>query len=351
MPTIYKIIESELDFLNLKAAWQELEKISNSTYPSISYDWCYLWWKVFKNVDNNTLGHNKKPAIICGYNNEKLIFVFPLMQLQRKFGPIKITFLEFLGQQWGSISNTILRLHDFDYNKLIAFIKDNVHYHILYLRQIPVDESSLFSHKIVIYSGSPYIDLTEYENKEDFLNKKYSKNLKQNIRTAYNRIKKNNLTLDLVTEEITDSNFEDIIRISKMKLIDEKYCLYLDKHKALFYKKILIKTHSNVIFVKVNNEKVAYRANILYNNSKTCIDASYDRNYRNYDTGILSVDYNFSDSFANKLIIDNMGPGLDDYKLKFTKEIQYIGYILISGSLLGSSIITNVFKKILNWRK
>lgn len=102
---------------------------------------------------------------------------------------------------------------------------------------------------------------------------------------------------------------------------------------------------SNVVFVKVDNKNIAYRANIIYNNNKTCVDASYDRNFKKYDPGIVSVDYNFTDSFFKKLIIENLGPGLDDYKLKFTKEIQYLGYFLIQGNLFGSSIFTKMFKR------
>jgi len=348
MEKVYKIIKSEADFLDLKASWEELEIEYNSTYPSISFKWCYLWWSVFKNVENNTIGYNKKLVIVCCYENDKLVLVAPLIQLKRKIGTLKITFLEFLGQQWGSIAITILKKYDFVFKDLMEFIKNNVFYHILYLRQIPIRESNLFSQEIKKYSGSPYVVLTNYANMEDLKIKNYSKSLKQNIRTAYNRIRKDNLTFEMHNEEVCNDNFKDIVRLSKLKLIDDKQCLYLDNNKALFYKEVFMHFPSNVVFVKVNDTNIAYRANIIYNNNKICIDASYDRNFKKYDPGIISVDCNFIDSFSKKLNVDNLGPGLDDYKLKFTKDIQYLGYLLIPGNLFGSLILTNIFKKYLN---
>jgi CelD/BcsL family acetyltransferase involved in cellulose biosynthesis len=344
MAIIFKLIESDSDFNNLKSDWENLERESFSCHPSMSFIWCNLWWRFFKHVENNTIGYNKQVEIICGYEGDKLVFILPLIRLQRRIGPLKITFLEFLGQQWGSIDCAILRLYDFDISGLKVFLKENLAYQILYLRQIPLCESAFMSANLVEYSGSPYIDPKDFKNKEEFINQNYSKSLKQNLRTAVNRIRKDNLHLEFESCKVDDNSFEEIIRLSKMKEADKKQSLYLDKNKSLFYREIFLNMNSDVIFIKLSSHNVAYRVNILYKNQKTCIDASYDRLYRKYDPGIMSVDYNFTNTFDLGCEKDNLGPGLDDYKLKFTDKIQYLGYLLLPGKIFGSAIMTSLFK-------
>lgn len=313
----------------------------------MSFKWCSLWWKIFCQVENNSIGYDKKLAIICGYEKDRLILIVPLVRLHRRLGPVKIYFLEFLGQQWGSIFCTALRVNDFKLSDLETFLQKNIPYHILFLRQIPIRESKNYSDRLTPYSGLPFVNLKGYHTKDDFVLENYSKKLKQNLRTSVNRIRKNNLSVTMAGVQIDDENFNEIIRISKSKYIDKKSSIYLDKNKLLFCRELFSVMDSNVVFVKFNDINVAYRANIIYQNQKICIDASYDRNYKNYDPGIISIDYNFTDTFAKNLEFDNLGPGLDDYKLKFTDTIEYVGYTFSPGSIPGSAFFSMIFKKYL----
>lgn len=347
MAIAFSIIESEPDFFGLKSAWEELEKVTGSSSASMSFRWCSTWWRIFRDIENNSLGYKKKLAIICGYEKDQLILVVPLIRLQRRIGPLKINFLEFLGQQWGSIFCTALKTYDFKLSDLEAFLKKNIPYHILFLRQIPIRESKNYSDRLIPYSGLPFVNLKGYHTKDDFVLDNYSKKLKQNLRTSVNRIRKKNLSLTMAAVQIDNENFNEIIRISKSKFKDNKSSIYLDKNKLHFCRELFSVMDSNVVFVKINDINVAYRANIIYQNQKICIDASYDRNYRNYDPGIISIDYNFADTFTNNLEVDNLGPGLDDYKLKFTDTIEYVGYFFSQGSITGSAVLTFVFKQFL----
>ena len=91
-----------------------------------------------------------------------------------------------------------------------------------------------------------------------------------------------------------------------------------------FYSLICDKMESNIIFIKIDDKNVAYRINVLFNKVKFCLDASYDRSYRKYELGSMSVDLNIKDSFNKSLDIHCLGPGIDAYKIKFTKELNYM---------------------------
>ena len=161
---------------------------------------------------------------------------------------------------------------------------------------------------------------------------KYSKNLKQNLRTAYNRAKKSELKIQTFVEYINDNTFNDITKISDFKISDGKNSMYKDNYKLLFMKKITKIMNSNIIFVKINGINVAYRINVLLNENKFCIDASYDRNFRKFELGSLSVDANLRDSYENNILTHCFGPGLDFYKKKFTKNILNVNIFISPGN-------------------
>jgi hypothetical protein len=343
----YKIVKLDCDFEALKMQWESLELKVNSTIPSISYLWCITWWNVFKDINNNKLGFNKELAIICGYREGVLVLVCPLVKLTRSIGPFKIRFLEFLGQQWGAIAYSILRDRNTDAHELFSYIKINIKCDVVHLRQIPATESKLFNNQLVYYSGSPYIQISKFESKMNFEELNYSKGLRQNIRTAHNRIARDKLKLDIESRSFNPDVFKSVKRLSLCKLLDEKESIYLDPDKSLFYEKILTQLESSVIFILINSNYVSYRVNLFYNNNKICIDASYDRNFKKYEPGVLSVDYNILDSFERKILIDDMGPGLDGYKLKFTRSVNCLGYFLMPGKGVYSKLLTIIFEKIL----
>jgi hypothetical protein len=100
------------------------------------------------------------------------------------------------------------------------------------------------------------------------------------------------------------------------------------------------------VFVKLNDKNVAYRTNVFFNNNKFCLDASYDRNFREYDLGSISVDANLKDSFSKNISTHCLGPGLDQYKRKFTKSKTNLFIYLKKGNTFLSILIINPIKKI-----
>ena len=103
MSLIFKHIDTDIQLENIRDDWTLLDEQTQHHNICSSYDWVYNWWNVFKNVDNNKLGFNKQLFIICGYDANKLVFVFPLMKIYRKKIGVSISFVEFIGQQWSGI--------------------------------------------------------------------------------------------------------------------------------------------------------------------------------------------------------------------------------------------------------
>ena len=152
------------------------------------------------------------------------------------------------------------------------------------------------------------------------------------------------ISIETTIEALDNENFNRTIEISKSKLLDGKNFLYQNEAKKLFMRKITNKMHSNVVFVKMDNKKVAYRLNIIFNNSKFCIDASFDRNYKKFNLGSISVDASIQDSYSNYLSVHCLGPGVDLYKKKFAKQKVNLFLFLKKGNTSRSYILYKLMR-------
>jgi len=355
MPQNYKIktITSDEAFISFEPSWKEFEKKTEHANYTCTFDWLYCWWKTFKNVNNNLTGYNKELLIICLYNDEELVAIAPLIRLHRKQYGIKVTFIEFLSQQLGSCYIDIIS-NDFseNYSKVIfKWVKENISYDLLFLKHIPEYSKSIEKTLMFSYACCPRIYLEQYVSFEGYIWKEYSKKLKQNIRTAFNRAQKENILLTRSIEKVTEQNFSEITRISAFKKLDNKGNKYDDQHQRIFLQEVLSKLDSNICFVKLRGINVAYRLNIVYNNNYYCIDASYDRNYKHYELGALSVDISIKDCFDKKYATHCMGPGLDVYKMKFTKNIVKLFIYIERGNTFMSLPYILALKRMLKRRE
>jgi hypothetical protein len=350
MNIILKHISDESMISELRNSWEELELESNNQSISSSFIWFYNWWVVFKNVENNKLGYNKELFIVQGFYNNKLILICPLMKLDRiKYG-IKITFVEFIGQQWGGLFHDIICNKDYSFNfDIIKFyINKNLKYDILHLRYI--SKKTLFNDKdLNVFGNFPEFTILNYKSYLDYINLNYSKGHKQNLRTAKNRAIRNNDILEFTKDNFNDSNFNKLIKISNSKIKSKKESIYNDINKLKFYNYIFREFNTNIIFVKINQVEVAYRVNLIYNKIKFCIDASYERGSLSYELGSHSLDKSIEDSFNSCLIYHSEGPGLDPYKLKFIKSSRYLFYYLKRGNSLFSFFYLIFIKKVFKY--
>jgi len=346
--TKIKLIQTEEEFNLLENEWKEFEETLNHSNLTSSFVWLNTWWNIFQNINNNKIGYDKKLIIICLYENDKLISIAPFLKVYRKKFGLRISFIEFLGQQWAGTYLDIITDNNYSDSKDIIFswLYKNIKFDIILLKYIPEYSKNFNDYFFILYSACPEIQISEYSNLDEYIKNKYSKNLKQNLRTAHNKAKKSGNKIQTSVESLDQKNFDETIQISEFKLLDGKNFLYDDKAKRKFMEEITKKMPSNVIFVKLNGKNVAYRTNVFFNNNKFCLDASYDRNFRKFELGSISVDANLKDSFSNKIKIHCFGPGIDSYKRKFTKKNINIYIYLKKGNTLMSNLLFKPIKKL-----
>ncbi|MGE6345436.1 GNAT family N-acetyltransferase [Bacillus mycoides] len=330
------------DVQNKKNEWLNFEKKINNQNITTSYYWIESFLKVFFPREDNQFGYKKKIIIIFLYKEGELIAIAPLIQVVHKKYGIKLKMIEFIGQQWGGTFIDIIGrgLSEEDVDHIMGYVYSNYKFDLLHLKYIrkSTENFDLNSKDAEVLSGCPYLVIEDFNEFDEYKNQIYSKKLKQNIRTAFNKMKKKGLTYDSVIERINNQNFEEIVRISRSKLEDGKGSIYLDEDKKKFVKTIIDSLPSEVIFGRVNNDCVAYRLNLFFNDIKFCFDAAYDREFRNLELGTLSVEESIKDSFKKNIKLHSEGAGTDFYKLKFMKEVEQIYTYTKKGNTLLSFI-------------
>ncbi|WP_455577477.1 GNAT family N-acetyltransferase [Anaerosinus sp.] len=317
----------------------------NNKYLNTSFEWLNTWWEVFKNKNDNLFGHEKELFIIVLYKNGCATAMLPLVKYYKVKYRVKIYFLSFLGEQWGATYIDVIGqdIKNTEIEYMFKFIKKHIKYDLILFSHVHQKsillQSKMLEHNYLL-SGCPQVYLGDIYNYEDYRTKYYSKSLRQNIRTAFNHIKKENHVYDFSIEAFSTENFKSIADISVSKLKSGKHSIYLDKDKKEFIRQLGNRIKNDIIFITIDGIKKAYRLNFYFKDSKYCLDASYDREYYKYQVGILSVDESIKDSFNKKVIMHCEGTGIDEYKLKFIKDFCEIYTLLGCGnSLIGKLII------------
>lgn len=352
-----KVVTTDDGFDRVKNEWQEFEEKVNNQNITSSYVWQRTWWKHFKGYEERNFGYNKKLCILFLYNEDKTLrAIAPFCEVTRNARGLEYRAIEFLAQQWGATYLDVItdKLSKEEYAFILDWLKKNREYDLIELRYIPEFSSNLDLYKgnIAILSACPVVKTDDYGDWDRYVRMEYSKSLRQNLRTAKNRMEREGAHYqEAILEGISGADFMRVEQISRSKLIDGKHCVYNDSRKEMFLKEIFCTSEfsKNVVEVVLNGRLVSYRMNILYNQSKFCLDASYDRGYRHYDLGALSVDLNIRDSFAKSLLTHCMGTGVDPYKLKFSKQIVNIYSFLKKGNTV-KGIPLYLLKRQLNRR-
>lgn len=295
-------------------------------FPSNQFNWIYNWFSVFKKVENNVLGYNKKAYIVATYKDDKLVAIVPLMTLHRTFFKlIKIEFLEFLGQQWSNLGSDIISFDDLDEGfstEMVSWVKANIKFHFLFLKYLPKKSVLATKFRLFHYAGAPYVDVNKHETYEVFSQEVYARKFREDLRRTLRRIKKDGFDFEVSFEEINEKNLVEIRRIAKSKEIDGKSFLYGDAEKTQFHLKMYDGFPSHVVFVKFNQQVVAYATSIDWKGERIGIDAAFDRDFRKYGAGIHCIDSTIQRSFLDKKQKLSFGLGLDTYKFQFTDRID-----------------------------
>lgn len=317
-----EICDDSQGFGQLRELWKRLEAVSPNFHLTASYDWLTCWWAVFANKEDVQFGYSKKLCILLFYEENEVVAIAPLLLVTRKKFGIPFRFIEFLGQQWGASFTGILHHPDAqDIGRSLQKVLGRYwRFDTLHLSHIPLSDPVLSvtgGPKLIPFSGCPTAFMSSFANFSEYTKLIYSKHQSHNIRTLTNKAIRNGLNYTVSMEEAHIGRLPEIRRLSQSKLIDGKLCLYNDEQKLEFMTQIIQKFASELLLVWLDGKITAYRLNISLSGWKYCLDASYDREYRLYAPGLLSLHESLKDSFARGYLVHCEGPGIDPYKAQF----------------------------------
>lgn len=340
-PYFIKAITTTEEFIKIKEAWEHFEKKVNHKNITASYAWLITWWEVFKNRNDNEFGYNKQLLILLVYKDNELVAIVPFVHLYRiKYG-IKVTFIEFLSQQWGAtyidIVGKNLSKDDIDY--IFAWLYSNQKFDSISLKYIPEYSIYQYEHKCYVLSACPYIDMSNYSNYKEYEVATFNKKRRHNFSNALRRAAKNNLEINYSIIPFTEAETEEVIRLSNSKILDDKHDLYLDTGKKEFMFSIARILNTEVMFLTANGMNIAYKLFITFNNTKFNLNKSYDRRYNTYSPGNLLQRESIKHSFSEGVSIDCLGTGVDEFKLRFTQDILKIYTLILRGNTLIGKLI------------
>lgn len=337
-----ELIRNEKDFMGKESEWKTFEKYLNHRSITMTYDYLFTFWHYFKKYDSHNLGYKRDLLILFLYKNDNLYAIVPFCKIKkRRKKLLGVKYIEFLGQQFlTNYCDIISKEMDKDgIEFLINWLYKNEKFDLINLTQIPEYSPLIeyFKKNVYCYSACPEFSLDTYQSYQEYSQKNYSANHRQNLRTALHRINKNGMVYSELIKNLTNDDFPEIIRLARSKLEDNKYCIYDDIVKLNFSKEIYKKFDAQVCFIQLNDINVSFRTNIFFNGLKFCYDASYDRDYEFYSPGNLAVDLSIRDSFKTRVKSHSEGWGMDFYKIRFIKSLTIIYNFVFKGNTISSN--------------
>lgn len=333
-----ELIDTDEKFAARKAEWIAFENQINNIQLFYSFEFLFPFWISFKNVINHKFGNTKTLYILFFYKRNCLTGIFPFCIITRKRKIIfNVKYLEFVGQQFFANYMDIITnsMNSDDLNYVLKWINYNTKVDIINLGYIP-DFSILKKigeqHNFFPFSYSPE---AHFKNNKSFLEYKrnvLTTNYRGIVNNALNRIKKENLSFEVIFKKYEHEDLSEIIKISESKLKDGKYNVYGDPYKFDFIKKIYTNFNAKVCFIKLDNYLISYQIFIYYKDQNMWFDISYDRDYKKYRPGILQYIYGLMESYNNSDSRNILGWGDDFHKLGFCNQFYILNNYLKCGN-------------------
>lgn len=155
------------------------------------------------------------------------------------------------------------------------------------------------SFKITAEHSGASIDFSKFDSGDKYNSyfRSLSKSARQNIRTAYNRMKADKIVIDFGVSE----NRKDKKLLSRSKKLYAKRYAEKNGRKKFSLKKLFIKFYNPIeticynseksfhAYLKINKKLVAYLAGFCQNDSVIVPRLAYDSTYSRYSPGILLI--------------------------------------------------------------
>lgn len=318
------------DLKNLNSVWYKFEQ-QGLIPDGFQYKELIEWLTFLGNYNDAQLGYNKKQVIVVAYKDQIPALLLPLMLVSRYKKKIKIVSLEFLSQSfnWAAMDIISSSLSDLEIKQVFQFIKNKVKYHYINLSYLPQASIIIRTLRENIFYHSAFLVVPISISYEKIRKEYYSKNLRHILNKFEKRI--NNYPMQISKKVLIGKSEilpykEKIKKVSISKLQSYgMHSVYEDETKGIyFFNKIINTPNVFCSIYELDNELLAYNLGFIKNDVVFAVDAAYNRNFgdsQKIGLGILAYD-NIVQKFALDYSKLNMGPGLDDYKFRFTKKSE-----------------------------
>jgi len=245
---------------NLKDIWLDLEKGKDMTYFQ-SYDW-YKFIIQYQPLNNSYF----EGIISVVKKEEAVLLIAPLWVIKKRYKFINKKSCYFLGRNgWSDYLNVIYKQFDVEaFNYLLNSVSHKYGINEFYFEQIKGNSNFynyLLNNKAKILNTTNCVELNLSKLTFEEYISNLTKNTKQNIRTAYNRARKDGLNIIL--------NFDD-------KEIDKELCESIRSYRVA--KKNIEHNLLNIIKNKIYKIlSISYPKYLpFYNTSRSSIMSIYD---------------------------------------------------------------------------
>jgi CelD/BcsL family acetyltransferase involved in cellulose biosynthesis len=154
----------------LRKDWQQLEQTNQiETNLFCSFDWCMAWSETYAGEYSS---RQARPQLVAGYDDEKLVFVFPLM-LTRQLGINLLTWLTDPFGQYGDVLCAKGQNAKVWINAAVRLLSRLKGIDLFYLRHIR-DDSIIAREARELFTDArvpeeaPYLDLTQFKTDEEY---------------------------------------------------------------------------------------------------------------------------------------------------------------------------------------
>lgn len=273
-----------------KTAWQEL---SPNHYLHDDWNFRYLYYKYF----------NYPLYFYAAYEGDKLVALLPLM-LNEQLGKLEF----FAGFDYME-NNRIFVKSGFEKLKQILINQIDKPYRLDYMEESMENISG-----VEIHDDNFYIDLSEMNDYEDFINKYLSTKSRQNLKSQLNKINSQYNPVCSLSKNLNQDL--DLLRTFNLSRFGERSSYFDRPYWGEYIKEICSLFNSRLIVLKIKEEKIGIGLSINYNDITYGINVGYKQNINNLGKlmTMLKIDRSIKDGMK---IYDSLGGGAYGWKTDF----------------------------------
>lgn len=342
---VTRIINDEAEFRELRDPWNKLLKDSSADTVSLTWEWMYTWWEIFKG--------KKELFIILIEEGDRLIGIAPFyLSTSRFFGLRNLTHVEFLsstgicseyldiiilkGREQEVITCVLDYLYQYKVNRwdvlnILSMLNESYNWKWI--------EHYLQSHNYSYwkYDSREYVFI-ELPDTIDYYLRTLDGKTRYNLRRRKARLMQDySVTLtkvDLLDD--LDSHFQAFLDLHRkrwsIKEGNESFTENRQGHLA-FHKKIARLFCDNqwlyLVFLKANEEIIACQYNFVYSDILYNYSVAFDPDWGKYSPGSVLQLMVLGDIIGRKFREFDFLRGIHEYKLSWAKTTRKLTDVAI----------------------